>query len=89
VRCQTLALTMALLLAAETATAADQEGGQCVPDLHFTPGPIVNGQHRQPTQSEIDQRMQQLIERHPACAFSNPSAACCGMDAAHGSAPSP
>jgi hypothetical protein len=37
--------------------------GRCVADLQLSPGPIVNGRHRQPTQSEIDERMQQVIEQ--------------------------
>jgi hypothetical protein len=40
----------------------------CVTGHRFEPGPIVNGHHRQPTQSEIETRTQELWARSKASA---------------------
>src|ERR1700735_4191845 len=46
---------------AQAATAhSDGETKPCFIAHPFSPGPIVNGHHRQPTQAEIDERTWQL-----------------------------
>jgi len=39
---------------------AGQEQRLCIARPRFDPGPIVNGHHRQPTQQEINLRIQEL-----------------------------
>ena len=58
-----LALGVALLSAHAT-TAQTLDGTQPIAVGHrFGPGPIVNGHHRQPTRSEIEERMRELAAR--------------------------
>jgi hypothetical protein len=61
-RPQFVCLAFGLMLASGSATA-EQLGNRiepCMGGHRFEPGPIVNGRHRQPTQIEIQARMQEL-----------------------------
>jgi hypothetical protein len=59
---QLVALALGLILmSAGDALAQTGDGTEsCVTGHRFEPGPIVNGQHRQPTQGEVEARTQQL-----------------------------
>jgi hypothetical protein len=53
-----------ILMSARAATAQTDDGPRsCMPGHRFEPGPVVNGHHRQPTQSEIEARTQELWAR--------------------------
>jgi hypothetical protein len=56
------ALSFALILFTAHAATAGTVGGirPCVTGHLFEPGPIVNGHNRQPTQTEIEERTQEL-----------------------------
>jgi hypothetical protein len=60
-----------ILMSARAATARTGDViTPCVIAHRFEPGPIVNGHHRQPTQSEIDARAQELWARRKTSAGS-------------------
>src|SRR5579862_3002543 len=56
------AFAVGLILVSVPAGTAPQGNGsqRCATAFKFGPGPVVNGQHRQPTAAEVDQRMQEL-----------------------------
>jgi hypothetical protein len=60
-----------ILMSAQAATARTGDViTPCVIGHGFEQGPIVNGHHRQPTQSEIDARAQELWARRKTSAGS-------------------
>ena len=64
---QFAALALGVTLIAGAAVARIGDAAEPCAIVHpFEPGPIVNGHHRQPTQGEIEARMQELRARHDA-----------------------
>jgi hypothetical protein len=59
---QFVALALGLtLISVPAGTAPNSDPTQrCATALRFQPGPVVNGQHRQPTAGEVDARLQEL-----------------------------
>jgi hypothetical protein len=62
------------LIVAQPAEAAHDQG-PCVTGQRLGPGPIVNGRHRQPTQHEVELRVQRLKELSSGACFVNAATA--------------
>jgi hypothetical protein len=65
-----LALDLILMSARASTAQTGDVTTPCIIGHRFEPGPIVNGHHRQPTQSEVDARARELWARSKTSAGS-------------------